>query len=418
MRGFLGVLEKVSRKIREVIEIIYICDALMGSGKTMAAINLMNENRDQRYAFVTQFLSEAKRIKTSCPEKKFAEPTQLGDGKLAHIRSLFEHGRNIASTHALFYRYDDDILASVKKWKYTLILDEVIDVIDFMDVTSDDINKMLETSTIAVDPETKHVTWLHEGYVGTWSPFKTQIETSYVTCEDGRLFVWMLPVELFTAFENVIILTYMFKAQLQYYYFLANRVDAKYWGVEKSAGQYRFVDDPSKVQKIVIPPIHIIDDEKLNEIGEKKTNLSSTWFTNQMNAAGKPQIERLKKNLYNVFAYWWHVKSGDILWSTYNKAEKALRGNGYTKSFLSFNARAMNEYRDRRYLAYAVNIFTSPDVSIYFNKRGFKIDDDAYALSTMLQWLWRSAIRDGNEIWLYLPSRRMRTLLLNWLEEQ
>lgn len=39
-----------------------------------------------------------------------------------------------------------------------------------------------------------------------------------------------------------------------------------------------------------------------------------------------------------------------------------------------------------------------------------------YALSTMLQWIWRSAIRRGEEIWLYVPSRRMRTLLKDWME--
>ena len=41
--------------------------------------------------------------------------------------------------------------------------------------------------------------------------------------------------------------------------------------------------------------------------------------------------------------------------------------------------------------------------------------DDEYALSEMIQWIWRSAIRDGKEIWVYIPSRRMRELLKKWL---
>ena len=45
------------------------------------------------------------------------------------------------------------------------------------------------------------------------------------------------------------------------------------------------------------------------------------------------------------------------------------------------------------------------------------MDEDAYALSVMVQWIWRSAIRDGDEIYLYIPSSRMRTLLLDWIEK-
>ena len=44
------------------------------------------------------------------------------------------------------------------------------------------------------------------------------------------------------------------------------------------------------------------------------------------------------------------------------------------------------------------------------------VNEETYALSEMLQWIWRSAIREGNEIWIYIPSRRMRKLLQNWLE--
>ena len=46
------------------------------------------------------------------------------------------------------------------------------------------------------------------------------------------------------------------------------------------------------------------------------------------------------------------------------------------------------------------------------------MDEDAYALSEMLQFIWRSAIRDGKEIWVYLPSVRMRSLLEEWIRIQ
>ena len=40
---------------------------------------------------------------------------------------------------------------------------------------------------------------------------------------------------------------------------------------------------------------------------------------------------------------------------------------------------------------------------------------DLYALSEMLQWIWRSRIRNGQDINIYIVSKRMRRLLNQWL---
>jgi len=41
---------------------IKIVDAIMGAGKTSAAINLINNNPDKLFLFVTPYLSEVDRI--------------------------------------------------------------------------------------------------------------------------------------------------------------------------------------------------------------------------------------------------------------------------------------------------------------------------------------------------------------------
>ena len=53
----------------------------------------------------------------------------------------------------------------------------------------------------------------------------------------------------------------------------------------------------------------------------------------------------------------------------------------------------------------------------FYNAHGIEVNEDMYALSVMVQWIWRSAIRCGQEIYIYIPSKRMRTLLENWIEE-
>ena len=53
----------------------------------------------------------------------------------------------------------------------------------------------------------------------------------------------------------------------------------------------------------------------------------------------------------------------------------------------------------------------------FFARKDITIDVDKFALSEMLQWIWRSAIRDGRAINVYIPSHRMRELFLGWIDE-
>lgn len=50
-------------------------------------------------------------------------------------------------------------------------------------------------------------------------------------------------------------------------------------------------------------------------------------------------------------------------------------------------------------------------------KKDVNIDEETWALSELIQWLFRSTIREENEINLYIPSKRMRSLLQEWLEK-
>ena len=42
----------------------------------------------------------------------------------------------------------------------------------------------------------------------------------------------------------------------------------------------------------------------------------------------------------------------------------------------------------------------------------------AYALTEMVQWLWRSQLRRGKAVDVYMPSRRMREIIQRWLLEE
>ena len=64
-----------------------------------------------------------------------------------------------------------------------------------------------------------------------------------------------------------------------------------------------------------------------------------------------------------------------------------------------------------------INRYLNPYIKQFFVSNGIDIDEDGYAMSEMLQFLWRSAIRDGKEINVYIPSIRMRKLLEQWIKD-
>ena len=83
--------------------------------------------------------------------------------------------------------------------------------------------------------------------------------------------------------------------------------------------------------------------------------------------------------------------------------------------FLACNARSTNKYGYCYNLAYCLNVYLHPSVSQFFRQKGIVIDEELYALSEMIQWIWRSRIRNNEKINIYIPSIRMRTLLNSWI---
>ena len=89
---------------------------------------------------------------------------------------------------------------------------------------------------------------------------------------------------------------------------------------------------------------------------------------------------------------------------------------GMKKAFVSLGTRATNEYADRTALAFLANVYMNPYLYNSLCKMGAPPDKDVYALSSLVQWVWRSAVRRGEEINIYIPSSRMRKLFTRWLD--
>lgn len=405
---------------------IRVCDAIMGTGKSSAAITYMNEHPNDKFIYITPYLEEAKRIKRSCPDLQFVEPSnkiaQYNFNKNSHTCDLIKSDCNIATTHQAFKNYNSEMLDMIRDKGYTLIVDENVASMDTVEFCRWDL-AIIEQCEYVRHEGTRYVLTGKQYPYGVFSDFFRLMGSRSLEVfdhDDGggktTMYFWMLPAELISSFKDVFILTYMFKGQGLYHMLKMDGMTYEEIGVERdSTGTFRFSEKNRYVPEYVSrlgDLIEVVDGKRINMVGDDKFALSKGWFDRE-----KEGIGQLKKNTYNFFN---KIAIGSApstrLWGTFKSAQQKLRGKGYTSNFLVFNARSTNAYHKCSYLAYLINVFMSVDEKNFYKAKGIAVDEDAYALSTMLQWIWRSAIREGNKILLYLPSKRMRDLLSAWIE--
>ena len=418
------VIERME-KAQNHIPKIRVVNAMCGMGKTSAAINMMKQPFSGKFMYVTPFLTEVNRVIKGCPDKRFVQPREaFGNGsKLLNMRDLVGAEKNIASTHALFSMFTPELIDITKFNDYILVMDEVADVVREYEISKDDLEDIL-TNYASVGEDGKIVWDKKQDYRGEFDEHKRLIDLGAIYLVGGKALIWTFPVECFKAFKEIYILTYMFDSQIQKYYYDSFGLEYENWYVKgDNVDNYEFTRevveyDYSKYAKT----LWIIGREKMNVIGNFKTSLSKTWFDMDAKHAedtGIPGVSAriLQKNLSNFFLNIVETPTSKNLWTTFKTYKKALSGKGYSKGFLSCNARASNAYRDRISLAYACNRYFTPEIKNFFLSKEIEVDEDGYALSELIQWVFRSAIRDGEEIVLYIPSSRMREMLVGWATE-
>lgn len=399
---------------------VMIVDAIMGAGKSQSIINHINKDTDSRFLVITPYLDEVKRYKQYCAGKNFKTPIfENGQTKLDDIKKLISKGENIISTHALFQRFDNELIDMCRAANYTLIMDEVANVVDEYSISKQDFQVLVSTYA-DINPETKQLIWKdeHTNYIGKFENEKRLCELGSLVCYGDSLMVWLFPIETFNSFREIYILTYRFDLQMQKYYYDYYGLPYKYLSVAgNSMSTYHLIDYSDNINYIKYnyrKLIHICDVDKLNMIGDRETDLSKGWYErNKKNIS----MSILKNNISNFFRNIRGDCSTDNIWTTFKDYYFYLKGKGYTKGFLPLNSRATNEYRNRTSVAYPVNRYLNPFVKNFFVSNNIQVDEDGYALSEMLQFIWRSAIRKGEEIWVYIPSVRMRNLLKKWIED-
>lgn len=446
---------------------ITVYDAIMGNGKTQRIKKLMSSSA-KPIIYITPLLEEASTVVGAIVDdkgrhqrddtgyymydksnilanKSFVLPNNRNNNgsKLEHIKSLVSDGCNIASTHQLFSMFDFDIIEEIKKHNYMLIVDESLNVWTNLNIyeglsneekthkqdvaeekddlgvgtqTDKDIQTLIKNGFIEVDP-VGLLHWQDDKFPDADKTFYKKVkklcDLKQLYLSNGRVVFWELNHTVLSAFSEVIIGTYMFEHSFMSHYLDVHGFEYK---VE------RFGNKPSFYKNLIN-----IEQGKLNQVGEKNFSLSYSDLCVKKHMTGEHPKEVLRKNLDNFMKNKCKASAGDRIWTCFKKVTPTIAQRRYTNDWIAYNTKATNNYRFVKNVAYLCNNFPNTFLVSMVSKRNERdFNEDMWALQEMLQYIFRSRLR-GNEdvksledrkINLYIPSKRMRTLLECWLNDE
>lgn len=406
---------------------VTVYDAIMGSGKTYDAIERMKRylKEGKKFIYITPFKSEIERILDDLnSENVFAplDPDQEGAyefknnlieengeidlnalptykylNKRAQFLKMASQGINIISTHALFLglkREDYNLFSD-----YILILDEVVTPIQTHKIGAKDINILRKQELIIIDEKTNQVKFINDEYNdNAFKHVKTLCNNCTVFYLDKYFFVWVFPIEIFKEFKEIQVLTYLFEGSLLKPYFEMYKID--YDIIKKDS--YEQLEEFKQL-------LNIYQGKANNILGYNA--FSKTWTDN----LSKRNSIKIVNTTTNIFKRVFKTKSNENAFTTFKSCRSKLSGKGYTKGFIAINARASNNYKHKKSMAYLGNKYFDPQTINFFRERDIKLNEDLWALSELIQWVWRGCIREKKEMNLYIPNSRMRKLLIDWL---
>lgn len=458
---------------------IKIVESLPGTGKSYWMIEEMKSRPNEKWIFVTPFLDEAGecsgadefgnygtpskgRLYEQAPDMNFKCPSDnmitkmvkcenrnnailrvanvcdkvkyrrsLEDNELKitlnkseHLLLLLLEGNNIAMTHNLFLGISPEAVEQISKQGYNVVVDETIEKVEMLEGKSDkfkDLLALIESGYIVPDDAGK-LDWK--------GPLLRVFEDEYELCRKGILYLYQGRIlikrhssKVYEVANQVYVLTYMFHASAMRAWMQFNGLD---WEYLEPKLRVTTAERKSQIRNLI--RIEKDEPDLAKFKNSRQTEYSSTWFSKRT----KDDFELMRGVGDRLYRRWQKRKTRmgkgvNIIYTCFKSYAEEVAGTG-TKdksivdpesSFVSKNARATNAYVNKDCVVYWVNVYPHMTIQNYLEDlvgcHG-KLDSDDYALSEMIQFVFRSALRNGHTINLFIASDRMRSLFIEWLQ--
>ena len=413
--------------------VINILDYPCGSGKTTQMIEGFEVGR--KYLVILPYLTEIDRLLAQPKAVDFVAPVEDDNPegtKYSSLEAQLKQGLNIATTHYMYERlvplvhqgllddYDiiiDEVPAVVKQVAHkskTSIQEFYVDP-GYMDV--DDVTGLIK-------PTQKW--WENSNDVSDTlsSSIITPANTGCLYLQGGKTILWALPRTILTAGRSVTIMTYkaegslllpyLRKLGLPYEVSNDNCAEEKFRrkaaelitveGIGRLSEiplgfnkQGKAMSDPSTSSKISYG-LKNLRERKLKGVSTKDILLTcrkDAWFkaSNDNKPNDQDDEAPIRNDNPGVFAKNSRLK--DAYWT----------GN---------TTRGTNKFIHCSHLIYLYDKNVNPSIASWLGSSA-QAYKDAYALTELIQWIWRSRIRRGEPITVFIPSPRMLGLFERWL---
>lgn len=414
----------------------------MGEGKTYTLIERLKKQDEyyqddgKRFLVCVPRITEQERI-----QKSVECSIPLKGYKIENTKKLIREGRNICCTHSLFDMFDDEIFTLFNDgvFKYDLYYDEQPQFYKgviggtrknnhFQDDFIDNINYrdlgMLINQGDLISVKNKYV-WNPEKNIsdsakGIFKPLYNLSKTTDFFPYGENKILKHLPNSLvvltsprcFSCFDNVWVLSYLLKGSLVENYLTLHKDIFTY--------EYYHVEDGMFVQgyKFKYP-----DGIGRISINDWKTDLCMDY---KLSKSGYKNLSEDEiRGLANCFYNYMRTKKAklkieDYIFTSYTEYEKVFHKynkNISNKRFLACNTKAVNDFNSATLVGYLIDRYMNPILVNFFKSQSIRVDEELFALSEMIQFIWRANVRckgSSNTVHVFIPSERMKMIFIDW----
>lgn len=438
---------------------IKLIDAPTGAGKTTALIHTLSKTfntfreTNRRFIILTPYLDEVTRYIEAFAQRgiEVDAPTGTRGAKGIELVDLLRQGKNVIGSHALlqcnYTRLMEALGSSEIHYRYSLYIDEepVIIITEGMEANDQANNKglyapvsglsfedlrlmkdkgLITLKAIPTDTETRELYRINvpatlpkgsPSVLSSFVPFFRNNSVYWISEKgdqhQGQLLPFF-PADFWQLFDDVAVMSYRLHYSFFYAYCNLFSLPVTFYHVNEDMTAFK--EGYRDLKPLGLERIHVRDVKGLDNL---KGSLSYSWY----NKATKEDFKTIKRIMLWITRQY---NSSALLWTTFKGAKGKLKDKNHglsDKNFLAHNATATNDYKDKTAIIYALNKYLNPITKGYWETLGQHLDSEQYALSSLIQFVWRSNIRDSKSnktIDIYFLSNRMKSLFTSWLNEE
>lgn len=401
-------------------------DRPMGTGKTRDL--LKGFDPETRYLVVHEYLEQCQDVIDNPAGVHFEQPqASKGLTKGEHLEQLIRKGKNIVTTHAL---YPSLVELAKDGWlrDYVIIIDETLDPVKCPKSPKKGTwEALVRDGYAAVDK--------HGKVIPSAKWYERQKDVSdvltpklladamagllYVT-ENRHMFIVPIPVELLTAGNSVTVMTFMSEGSV-----LSTFLDR----LEVPYVINRDIQQEAKLRREIRRWVKLKDIPALSDVSLSYTGQTTSQGRHRYTSKVATALQNIRqRQIQSVPLSSVIVGCAKDNWYRKLRSDHdETRPDGFSKNSRMFGAnwvapgiRGKNDYRHCSVVISLYDYHLNAGVLEWLNREDDRKFKERYAVSELLQFVYRSRIRcrsavDDPSITLYLPCGRMRRLFLQWV---